>query len=99
MKIDFQIESYDEFVGIMSDVNIVVMFCGEQSNVITKQEAVNKKFDTNLEISSKEICCKLILCIMKKLNKQTLSIEDLEQLNKREFYEECFQTNTNNQEI
>ncbi len=99
MKTDFEIESYDEFADIMSDVNIVVMFCGEQPNVITKQEAVNKKFDTNLEISNKEICYKLILCIMKKLNKQTLSMEDLEQLHKHEFYEEYFQTNIKNQEI
>ena len=99
MKFDYEIESYDEFLDIMSDVNIVVMFCGEQPNVITKQEAVNKKFDANLEISNKDICYKLIVFIMNKLNKKSLTLNDLENLDTHEFYKENFEVNNNIQAI
>ena len=90
---DFNIESYDEFIGFMSDVNVIVMFCGEQSNVITKQEAFNKKIDANLKISNKEICYKLIMFIMNKLNKQILTLNDLENLDMHKFYKENFEVN------
>lgn len=99
MKKDLELESYDEFIGFMSEVNVIVMFCGEQPNVITKQEVVNKKIDANLKISNKELCYKLIMFIMNKLNKQTLTLNDLENLDIHEFYKENFEFNNNTQAI
>ncbi len=90
MDKDFKIESYDEFIDVRSDLIREMLFYCEQNDIITRKEALEKK------AKDKYKCFDLCLFIMKKLNKQTLSLEDLEKLNAREFYKENFETNINN---
>ncbi len=93
MDIDLEIGSYDELLEIRSDMITEMLFYCEQNGIITRKEAFEKK------AKDKNKCFDLALYIMKKLNKKSLTLGDLENLDIREFYKENFEANNNTQVI